>query len=357
MPVKLGLAWKFLAAWLGEGATPNGEPPYPLCAELAYRHRLEPLLGIGELPAEFPVFLAEHFRECARATRAAQIERFGAVQEVLATLRSWPVVVFKGFVAAELLYSDIGGRSMGDVDLLVRAEDFDSARQALLSAGFQQGFVGHPVLDDPAHHEREFSNGTLTIDLHQGFTQPYRIALDYKQLFDRALEWTGLAANARVLSPEHAVLAQVIHQAIGEMTPQAAPVIGLCDLRLMLGARGSFWRSIEAPPLDLDYLRRLAISCGAQRMVYAVLAFASQLFPSLAPAFDSQESIVTPSVRKMLDLLVRRALPPPSLNPWRLEMIARKAILLAPKNRRALFAQQLPLRVRYHLGHLLGHLE
>jgi hypothetical protein len=354
---QLRLAWRFLAAWLGEETLWPGDPPYDLCAELAFRHRLEPLLGSTDLPDDLPAALTTHFKDTARTTRAAQIERFARVQSVLAVLESWPVIVFKGFAAAELLYPDIGARSMGDVDLLVCAKDFGAARRALLNAGFQQEFVGHPVLDDPAHHEREFSNGSLTVDLHQGFTQPYRVAIDYDQVFARSLPWTALAPNARILSPEHAVLAQVIHQAIGELTPQAAPVIGLWDLRLMLQPRPTFWRSIETPPLDLDSLRRLAIGCGAERMVYAVLALASLLFPSLAAAFESQKAIVTPRVRRTLDLLVRRAFPPPLLNPSRLEMIARKVGLLPPRSRRALLARQLPLRVRHRMGRLLGHFE
>jgi hypothetical protein len=153
------------------------------------------------------------------------------------------------------------------------------------------------------------------------------------------------------------VLSQVIHLAIGELTPRSAPAIGICDLRLMLQSRTSFWRPIASQPLNLRRLRALAKSADAERMVYAVFAFASRIFPSLAPGFESQQQAFAPGVRMALDFLVQRAFPPALINPSRLEMIWRKAMLLPPGSRRALFARQMPLRLRYHLGRLLGRFE
>jgi hypothetical protein len=348
------LAWQHIAAWLGEGPPPNEPAPYGAIAEVAYRNRLEPLLGASELPSTLPSALAHRFREATQATRAAQIARFPAVREVLDVLHRWPVILFKGFAAAELLYPDVGARSMGDVDLLVRPPDFEAARDALLSAGFQQAFTGDPVLDHPTHHERELTNGALVVDLHQGFTQAYRVPVDYAALFERSLPWFAFAPNARVLSPEDAVLAQVIHLAVGELTPQAAPVIGVWDLRLMFGLRAPFW-ALGGPVLDLDRLDALASDSGAARMLYAVLAFSSRLFPSLAPAFRMQGGQVSTGVRATLDRLARRALPPH--NPSRLEMLWRKAVLLPPPARRALLFRQLPLQLRYWVGKFLGRYE
>jgi hypothetical protein len=210
------------------------------------------------------------------------------------------------------------------------------------------------VLDHPTHHEREFTDGTLVVDLHQGFTQAYRVAFDYAAAFKRSLAWPAVSANARILSPEDAALAQVVHLGVGELTPQAAPVIGVCDLRLMLKPRAPFW-ALGGPSLDLRRLSTLAAESGATRMLYGVLAFSSRLFPSLTPVFQSQIRETPVGTRAALDLLARRALPPHDAT--RLEMLWRKALLLPPKARFALLFRQLPLQLRYRVGKLLGRYE
>jgi hypothetical protein len=312
---------------------------------MAYRHRLEPLLGCTSLPETVPTEMARRFREAAASARAAQIARFGQTLAVLAVLGEWPVVVFKGFPAAELLYPDVGARSMGDVDLLVQPTDFEAAHRALLAAGFRDTHAGDPVLDHPTHHERELSRGELAVDLHQGFTQHYRLPLDYRAVFARSLPWTRLSANARVLSAEDAVLAQAIHLGLGELTPQAAPIIGVCDLRLMLLGRSPFWGDAGGREMDVDRLLALAASCGATRMLDASLAFASALFPSVNAAAIPRPPLGG-GVRALLDGLVRRALPPAVSDASRVEQLWRKAVLLPPRARWAVLAHQLPLRLR-----------
>jgi hypothetical protein len=316
---------------------------------MAYRHRLEPLLGCLSLPETVPDGLVRRFREAAAAVRAAQISRFEQTRVVLAVLRDWPVVVFKGFAAAELLYPDVGARSMGDVDLLVRPTDFEAAHRALLAAGFRDTHAGDAVVGHPTHHERELSNGDLVVDLHQGFTQLYRLPLDYPALFSRCLHWTELSSNARLLSAEDAVLAQAIHLGIGELTPQAAPIIGVCDLRLMLLRQHPFWGDAGGREVDRDQLLARAASCGASRMLYASLSFASALFPSIGSA-TARRPALAPGVRALLDGVVARALPPAIFDPSRLEQLWRKAALLNPRARWALFRHQVPLRLRHLVG-------
>jgi hypothetical protein len=343
------VAWHFLASWLGEGPPPDVEPPYDLISRIAYRHRLEPLLGCVALPETVPVALARRFHQAAAAARAEQIARFGKTRAVLEVLRDWPVVVFKGFPAAELLYPDVGARSMGDVDLLVRPADFEMAYRALLAAGFRNPYAGDAVLDHPTHHERELSDGELVVDLHQGFTQLYRLPLDYPALFARSLPWTALSPNARLLSADDAVLAQAIHLGIGELTPQAAPIIGVCDLRLMLLRQSPFWGGAGGAEVDMDQLLALAASCGASRMLYASLSFASALFPSIGSAVP-RGLLLGAGVRALLDRVVARALPPAISDPARVEQLWRKAVLLPPGARWALLTHQTPLWLRYLAG-------
>ena len=68
-------------------------------------------------------------------------ERFKQAKPLFESLRSTPYAVVKGAVLSERIYRSPFVRRSGDLDILLRREDLDFAKQVLLDAGFVQGRI------------------------------------------------------------------------------------------------------------------------------------------------------------------------------------------------------------------------
>ncbi len=348
----LARAWQLVAFFLGEAPEPAGPVDFDVLGALAERHRVDAALAEPRLTRlsperRVPDALWRRWRNAHAAALARAALRAGADLEAFEALADIPAVVLKGWAAAELLYPSPGARSFGDLDLLVPAPELDEALRRLEPLGYRRPHQGHPTLDAPSFHERQLVGPELELDIHQGFNQPARFRIDYRAVLDRSLPWPAAAPNARLLAPEDAVVYQTIHAGCGELAPQCAPAVGLLDLRQMLGPRASFWGPAGGPRLRLEDLAPRALAWGAERMLYAVLAWGARLFPTLAPAAAAAAEALSPLTRSLLDrAVVDRASPPRLSDPLRPEVLARKALLLRPAARLALLAERLPQLAR-----------
>ena len=126
-----------------------------------------------------------------------------------------PAIVYKGQDYLERLYGDLGGRGMGDVDVLVRESDLEAAEQALTAAGFVPGLACRT-----APHERPWTSQKGTVDLHHALLQPGRMRVDHEALFTRSLPCSA-APGFRVLEPTDALLVHSIgHTVYGLCVPR-----------------------------------------------------------------------------------------------------------------------------------------
>ncbi len=335
MASDLQLAWRAIAHFFGEPvALPTSLDP-ELLAEVARVHRLEGALAEPRLTPispepHVPRGVWERWQAAHAAGVAQAVRRAGPVREALATLDPTPVIILKGAALAELVYPSPGARGMGDVDMLVPREELPAALARLETVGYSRKYPGHPVLDHSTFHERQLE-GPLELDLHQAFIQPERLPIDYTGIFDRAIPWPALGPNALLLSPEDAVVYGCLHAAIGELTPTWAPVVGLLDLRLMLGRVGPLWGAL-GPALDAGMVPVRAREWGAERMLYSTLELTRRIFPSLELP-RPWPSLPAP-LRAFLDIaIVDRASPPRLVDPSRGEVVFRKAFLLGAADR------------------------
>ena len=107
------------------------------------------------------------------------------------------VMPLKGVVLRELAYHDPGERDLTDVDVAVRPRDFETARAALLSAGYQV------ELDQPSRFEVSLRRGRspLSVDLHRRLSATRRFRLTIDAMFARGHDDKDLF-GVRVVLPD-----------------------------------------------------------------------------------------------------------------------------------------------------------
>lgn len=95
-----------------------------------------------------------------------------------------PCLTFKGLVNAEMIYKDLSARKAGDIDLLVKEEHYQKAKNLFLDQGFSQSLtdeVESNCMQSGLFHEQR----RLAIDLHYGI-QPKLLAIQSDKVFEHA---------------------------------------------------------------------------------------------------------------------------------------------------------------------------
>jgi hypothetical protein len=126
-----------------------------------------------------------------------------------------PVILLKGTAFSGTLYPPGTPRGASDLDLLVRAADFDAACEALST--------GMVVLSRdpqrPAYHDRLYERtfrsegGTgLQVDVHRQLINPFLFEISEEQLWEESREHPAYgSADVRMLSPEATLLHLAVH--------------------------------------------------------------------------------------------------------------------------------------------------
>jgi hypothetical protein len=169
--------------------------------------------------------------------------------------------VLKGPASAHLDYPDPSLRAFGDVDLLVRGEQFDAAVRVLTSGGFRRRtpeprpgfdrrFGKGAVLVDPDGYE---------IDLHRTFAAgPFGISVDLDSVWRRAVPFAIGGHGLRALGTEERFLNACYHVVLGDVPPKLSPQR---DIAQMLQARS----------LDFERIRALSVAWRGEVVVARAL--------------------------------------------------------------------------------------
>jgi hypothetical protein len=211
---------------------------------------------------------ADQAAEAAKAHRAEMawaliIEEFLLETVRVLTSAGIGLRVLKGTTAAHLDYPSPELRSFGDVDLLVRSEQFDAAVSTLLAAGHRRR---HP--QPRPGFDRRFSKGTSfvaregkEIDLHRTFAMgPFGLTIKLDDLWARSAPYRLGNVSVHGLAREERLLNACFHAALGDHPPR---LVALRDVaQLLIGDQ-----------LDLHLVRALAASWRSE----VVLARAVQL--------------------------------------------------------------------------------
>jgi hypothetical protein len=223
------------------------------------------------------------FLERVLLDTVARLERAGVEARVL-----------KGSSAAHLDYPAPELRAFGDVDVLVRPEQFDRAMAALGAAGHRRRFPQpRPGFD------RRFGKGAsfvtpdgAEIDVHRSFAMgPFGLTMKLADLWARQATFRVGGVELAALGREERFLHACYHAALGDDPPR---LLTLRDV-----AQGLF-----GGELDVHFVRVLAASWQAE----AVLARALQLTTAMFGIDQDAGPLTTWAASYRPDARARRAL-------------------------------------------------
>jgi hypothetical protein len=157
-----------------------------------------------------------------------------------------PFRVLKGSAVAHLDYSDPALRSFGDVDLLVRSEDFDRVAAALADVGHQRLFrQPRPGFDRRFGKSTTFATADhLEIDLHRTFVLgPFGLTVDLPGIWEASETFALGGRTLHALAPEARLMHAAYHAILGAFPARA---LALRDVAEMLLFGGHDDRSLVA---------------------------------------------------------------------------------------------------------------
>ncbi len=183
---------------------------------------------------------------------------------------------YKGLALAEMIYGDIALRQSGDIDLLIRPEEFPLVREALRELGYTPHLNLSPA-EERAYmksgYECAFDGaaGPNLLEV-QWAMQPrfYAAEFDMDGLFQRAVNVTVAGHPVQTPSPEDLLLVLSAHAAKHVW----GRLIWLCDIaRLMV-----------QPALDWNEIGPRARSLGLVRILRVNMLLANRLLNANIPA-------------------------------------------------------------------------
>jgi hypothetical protein len=253
---------------------------------VAYTAGMGPLLGHwieqGTVAADPP--LAELFREHLEHGRARAARLATAFARVASACEAKGVAlaVLKGLHTSRVYFPEAGTRPCADVDLLVRPDDFDRAREALRAAGFTEArWTSRPPRSEwvelgrpPALHslELDHAENPWSIDLHQSLDRWYfrglRAGFEPAVWRTEPLELEGYGVRALAQPLLTAFLA--MHATHGVRVLRLIQVV---ELALVLR------RDVASGTLKWKDLAALLAATHTARFVYPGLELVERLVP------------------------------------------------------------------------------
>jgi hypothetical protein len=223
-----------------------GPADWPAIAQTAAHEGLAPLLyaslkATGRLK-EPPAEVRERLRQAYLLTDAANWLAYQELQRLLEAFAAQRVdtVLLKGCALAATLYAEPALRPMGDLDLLIRREALDRARQVMASQDYQPMQEMSDEFGGRYLQEQIFVRaGTrpAQVDVHWHLTSMpyYRARIPIEWFWDRAVEQNVNGRPALVFTPEAQLLHLSLHFALHHWSSR---LLWSYDLALLLAQRG-----------------------------------------------------------------------------------------------------------------------
>lgn len=179
-------------------------------------------------------------------------------------------LVLKGSAVAHLDYREPELRIFGDVDLLVRPEQFDEAVAAITSTGVERRFPEiRPRFDQRFAKGVEFySDSVPAVDLHRTFVMgPFGLRLSIDDLWATSDTFHLAGVPFGALDRDVRFLHACYHAALGDASPRWAQ---LADIVQLLRRPGD--------PVDVGRCRELAAAWGGESVVARAVRLAWDRF-------------------------------------------------------------------------------
>jgi hypothetical protein len=270
--------------------------------DLSEKHGTQPLLHralspVGAVPHEHMEVLNRRIQTNLLKCMMVSRELIRIVDQF--TTIGLPVMPYKGPTLAEMLYEDIALRQSGDIDLLIRPQDFSHACDAVRDLGYV------PHLDLSALQQRAYlrsgyecafdtAAGRNLLEL-QWAIQPrfYSADFDMEGLFQRATTVNVAGHPMRTPSLEDLFLILSVHAAKHVW----GKLIWLSDLALLM----------TNPELHWDWISDQARQLGIVRILRVTLDLAHDLLETPVPDAaqkhlpeDSETSLLSQQLQSRL---------------------------------------------------------
>lgn len=203
----------------------------------------------------------------------------------------------KGAAHAHILYDDPALRSFGDVDVLVRSEEFEGAAAILLAAGGAESMPElRPGFDTRFGKGRSFTLASgHEVDLHRALVAgPLGMAMEPGELFATSSSFALGGRTLPALGREELFLHACLHAAVGHPVPRLPSVRDVAQVLL-------------AGEIDAGRVRKLAETWKLEAVVARAVRLAWETF-ALADAVPLSEWAAgyptSEKERRVIDLYV-----------------------------------------------------
>ncbi len=235
------------------------------------RHRLNQM-GISLPPPVEASTKQELLRQTARNMRI-----YVELENLLRRLAQEhiPVLVLKGAYLAAFVYEDIGLRPMGDIDLLIHAEDVEKIVHLLDNYGFHPERPFWPEADGELHyHAPPMLKNGLHVELHWTLTNPSNpVFINPGDLWARAQQTNLQEIETWALGLSDLILHLAVHAAYGhQFNGQFRSLVDIAEVLAKFGDH-----------LDWEAVAQICLDWQAERGTYLTLRLVAELFRADVP--------------------------------------------------------------------------
>jgi len=264
---------------------PSGDPQtwervFHAAAQLGVAPLLYVRLKTATLQSAVPTAVLQRHKRDFLWSQAHNMKVFARLREVLAVLHAHriEVMALKGAALAELVYGQIGLRTMGDIDLLVRKSDLARVEATLEDMGFRadESYRTKEWYQTQHHHIVPYASrdGVLKLDIHHDITTvSSSIRVPVEDLWTHAQIVRIATMASLTLSWEHMLLHLALHMA--DQNRFLGDLRGLCDVAEIV-------RRFPGG-IDWNELVRVARAWGAMRQLFFVLSLAREAVGAAVP--------------------------------------------------------------------------
>jgi hypothetical protein len=285
-----------------------------------------------DLPRELIAAKARFRAFDALYRKQYELNRDGAL-ELLRVLGPEAFLFFKGSDYRHRVYDRPEQRAMTDIDVYVPSAEFPAAVQKLRDAGYPRKYSNFGAAFLPLYYEISVVIGGVHVELHHGFSQRVRAAIDYDGMWRRRERFERDGVGGSRLSPADALLAHAFGLAKDEFGS---------DLNRFL----DFYLLLQSYQGELDECVRRAKAWQIERPLFGALHLTTTMFPGARTAAvdRAMEALLDRPTRQFL---LTRVLPDRTTQPGgaasgRLTKLRRKFALIDRRWRRVAF-------VAYHI--------
>jgi hypothetical protein len=307
--------------------------------DLAQQHGVAPLLCEvlssieNEVPAEPMRSLKQSYQTNIRKSLILAAELIRVLDRIEAL--GLEVMPYKGLTLAETMYGNMALRQTGDIDLLIRSQDFPQIKNVVR----ELGYTPHMPLSQTEERAYLTSGYECAFDCSAGRNllelqwalQPrfYAVDIEMDALFRRAVPATVAGRKVKTLSNEDMLVVLAVHAA----KHMWGRLIWLCDIAQI----------ISLPNLNWDWIVDQAKELGIARILSITLQLTAALLGVAPPPAVESKLLDDPVSLALADeirtgIASRNSLHPESLAYFRLMMRLRER-----KGDRLKFLQRLSL--------------